>query len=174
MSPAILLVCRRPFGLRFAGTDAAGREPRAAPAPAKAPANPKGRARDVARRIVLELERGQGPEERRELRPVRQAGPLRRHGVPPRHPRLHDPGRRLLRRHEAEADPAPIPNEADNGLRNAPRHGVAMARTTDPHRATAQFFVNRSTTRSLNHTGKSAQRLGLRGVRQGGQGMDMV
>lgn len=36
---------------------------------------------------------------------------------------------------------APIPNEADNGLRN--RIGtIAMARTSDPHSATAQFFIN--------------------------------
>lgn len=36
---------------------------------------------------------------------------------------------------------APIPNEADNGLSNA-RGTIAMARTSDPHSATAQFFIN--------------------------------
>lgn len=36
---------------------------------------------------------------------------------------------------------AAITNEADNGLKNA-RYTVAMARTSDPHSATAQFFVN--------------------------------
>ena len=36
---------------------------------------------------------------------------------------------------------APITNEADNGLKNA-RYTVAMARTGDPHSATAQFFIN--------------------------------
>ncbi|MBS0415891.1 MAG: peptidyl-prolyl cis-trans isomerase [Proteobacteria bacterium] len=36
---------------------------------------------------------------------------------------------------------APITNEADNGLKNA-RYTVAMARTSDPHSATAQFFIN--------------------------------
>src|SRR5207253_4589335 len=35
----------------------------------------------------------------------------------------------------------PIPNEADNGLTNQ-RGTIAMARTNDPHSATAQFFVN--------------------------------
>jgi peptidyl-prolyl cis-trans isomerase B (cyclophilin B) len=35
----------------------------------------------------------------------------------------------------------PIANEANNGLRNR-RHTVAMARTADPHSATAQFFIN--------------------------------
>ena len=36
---------------------------------------------------------------------------------------------------------APVTNEADNGLKNA-RYTVAMARTSDPHSATAQFFIN--------------------------------
>ncbi|MDD5177448.1 MAG: peptidylprolyl isomerase [Sterolibacterium sp.] len=36
---------------------------------------------------------------------------------------------------------APIKNEADNGLKNL-RYTVAMARTNDPHSATAQFFIN--------------------------------
>ncbi len=36
---------------------------------------------------------------------------------------------------------AAITNEADNGLKNA-RYTVAMARTSDPHSATAQFFIN--------------------------------
>lgn len=36
---------------------------------------------------------------------------------------------------------APIKNEADNGLKNK-RGSVAMARTSDPHSATAQFFIN--------------------------------
>jgi peptidyl-prolyl cis-trans isomerase B (cyclophilin B) len=36
---------------------------------------------------------------------------------------------------------APIDNEADNGLKNA-AYTVAMARTNDPHSATAQFFIN--------------------------------
>ena len=36
---------------------------------------------------------------------------------------------------------APIENEAQNGLKNA-NYTVAMARTSDPHSATAQFFIN--------------------------------
>ena len=36
---------------------------------------------------------------------------------------------------------APIKNEADNGLRNR-KYTIAMARTSDPHSATAQFFIN--------------------------------
>ena len=44
-------------------------------------------------------------------------------------------------RHEAEADAAPIRNEADNGLKNR-RGTLSMARTNDPHSATSQFFIN--------------------------------
>ena len=46
---------------------------------------------------------------------------------------------------------APIQNEADNGLKNLPLT-VAMARTNDPHSASAQFFINVADNRFLNHT----------------------
>jgi peptidyl-prolyl cis-trans isomerase B (cyclophilin B) len=50
----------------------------------------------------------------------------------------------------------PVDNEADNGLKNT-KYTVAMARTSDPHSATAQFFVNSSDNDFLNHSGKTAQ-----------------
>ncbi|MBU2884140.1 peptidyl-prolyl cis-trans isomerase [Gilvimarinus agarilyticus] len=50
----------------------------------------------------------------------------------------------------------PIENEADNGLKND-QYTVAMARTGDPHSATAQFFINVKDNGFLNHTGKNAQ-----------------
>lgn len=50
----------------------------------------------------------------------------------------------------------PIENEADNGLTNEP-YTVAMARTMDPHSATAQFFINVKKNDFLNHRGKSAE-----------------
>jgi len=46
---------------------------------------------------------------------------------------------------------APIHNEANNGLKNA-KYTVAMARTNDPHSATAQFFINVADNDFLNHT----------------------
>jgi len=49
---------------------------------------------------------------------------------------------------------APIENEADNGLKNA-AYTVAMARTMDPHSATAQFFINVKDNGFLNHRGKT-------------------
>ena len=51
---------------------------------------------------------------------------------------------------------APIDNEANNGLKND-MYTVAMARTSDPHSATAQFFINVADNAFLNHTAISAQ-----------------
>ena len=51
---------------------------------------------------------------------------------------------------------APVKNEADNGLKNE-RYTVAMARTADPHSATAQFFINVADNAFLNHTSPSQQ-----------------
>jgi len=45
---------------------------------------------------------------------------------------------------------APIHNEADNGLLNT-RYSIAMARTSDIHSATSQFFINLSDNAFLNH-----------------------
>ncbi|MFU8877254.1 MAG: peptidylprolyl isomerase [Wenzhouxiangellaceae bacterium] len=49
----------------------------------------------------------------------------------------------------------PIANEADNGLTNA-RGTIAMARTTMPHSATAQFYINVTDNPSLDHRGKQS------------------
>lgn len=46
---------------------------------------------------------------------------------------------------------APIDNEANNGLKND-KYTIAMARTNDPHSATAQFFINVADNDFLNHT----------------------
>ena len=46
----------------------------------------------------------------------------------------------------------PIDNEAENGLKND-RYTVAMARTSDPHSATAQFFINVGDNEFLNYPG---------------------
>jgi peptidyl-prolyl cis-trans isomerase B (cyclophilin B) len=50
----------------------------------------------------------------------------------------------------------PINNEANNGLKNL-SYTVAMARTGDPHSATAQFFINVADNGFLNHTAPSQQ-----------------
>ncbi len=51
---------------------------------------------------------------------------------------------------------APITNEADNGLKNR-HYTLAMARTSDPHSATAQFFINTTDNGFLDHKAPNAQ-----------------
>ncbi len=51
---------------------------------------------------------------------------------------------------------APVANEADNGLKND-KYTVAMARTSDPHSATAQFFINVVDNDFLNFSAPTAQ-----------------
>ena len=68
---------------------------------------------------------------------------------------------------------APIQNEANNGLKNA-NYTVAMARTSDPHSATAQFFINVADNGFLNHTAPSAQGWGYCVFGKVSEGMDVV
>lgn len=49
----------------------------------------------------------------------------------------------------------PVTNEADNGLSNV-RGSIAMARTGDPHSATAQFFINHTDNPALDHRNKGS------------------
>jgi len=48
---------------------------------------------------------------------------------------------------------APIENEAENGLKNS-HYSIAMARTSDPHSATAQFFINTADNQFLDYPGQ--------------------
>ncbi|WP_349817403.1 peptidylprolyl isomerase [Streptomyces sp. TUS-ST3] len=68
---------------------------------------------------------------------------------------------------------APVPNEADNGLKNT-AYTVAMARTSDPHSATAQFFVNVSDNEFLNFTAKSPNGWGYTVFGKVVEGQDVV
>lgn len=67
----------------------------------------------------------------------------------------------------------PIENEADNGLQNL-TGTLAMARTGDPHSATAQFFINVKDNGFLNHTGKNMQGWGYCVFGKVVDGMDVV
>jgi len=68
---------------------------------------------------------------------------------------------------------APIKNEAQNGLKNA-NYTVAMARTSDPHSATAQFFINVADNEFLNHTAPNAQGWGYAVFGKVVSGQDVV
>ncbi len=68
---------------------------------------------------------------------------------------------------------APIQNEANNGLKND-RGTVAMARTSDPHSATSQFFINHSDNDFLNFRNESMQGWGYAVFGKVVDGMDVV
>ena len=81
---------------------------------------------------------------------------------------------------------APVKNEADNKVKNA-AYTLAMARTSEPHSASAQFFINVADNDFLNHTAPTAQGWGycvfgrvtegaevvdkIKGVKTGAKGM---
>jgi peptidyl-prolyl cis-trans isomerase B (cyclophilin B) len=68
---------------------------------------------------------------------------------------------------------AQIENEADNGLKNE-RYTVAMARTSDPHSASAQFFINVKDNRSLDHSAPTSRGWGYCVFGKVVDGMDVV
>jgi peptidyl-prolyl cis-trans isomerase B (cyclophilin B) len=66
-----------------------------------------------------------------------------------------------------------IQNEADNGLSND-KYTVAMARTMEPHSASAQFFINVADNSFLNHSGKNVQGWGYAVFAKVTAGTDVV
>lgn len=76
-------------------------------------------------------------------------------------------------RFERKPTREPIKNEADNGLRNE-RGTLAMARTSDPHSATAQFFINTVDNPHLDHTSPTPAGWGYAVFGRVIEGMDVV
>ena len=68
---------------------------------------------------------------------------------------------------------APIANEANNGLKNR-HYTLAMARTSDPHSATAQFFINTADNGFLDHKAENAQGWGYAVFGKVVSGMEVV
>ena len=68
---------------------------------------------------------------------------------------------------------APVENEAANGLKNA-AYTIAMARTPNPHSATAQFFINVTDNGFLNHSAPTSQGYGYCVFGQVAEGRDVV
>ena len=68
---------------------------------------------------------------------------------------------------------AAVENEAKNGLRND-KYTVAMARTSDPHSASAQFFINVADNHFLNHSAPTAQGWGYCVFGKVVEGVDVV
>jgi len=67
----------------------------------------------------------------------------------------------------------PVANEAGNGLKNS-KYTVAMARTSDPHSATAQFFINVADNKFLNFKAPDARGYGYTAFGKVVSGMDVV
>ena len=72
-----------------------------------------------------------------------------------------------------KATQAPIENEANNGLKND-TYTIAMARTNDPHSATAQFFINVNDNSFLNHSSPTPQGWGYAVFGKVVEGTDVV
>lgn len=72
-----------------------------------------------------------------------------------------------------KATNAAVKNEANNGLKNE-KYTVAMARTSDPHSATAQFFINVGDNTFLNHTAETAQGWGYAVFGKVVEGTDVI
>lgn len=68
---------------------------------------------------------------------------------------------------------APVNNEADNGLKND-IYTVAMARTSDPHSATAQFFINVTNNDFLNFSAPTSQGWGYAVFGKVTEGTDII
>jgi len=75
--------------------------------------------------------------------------------------------------YERKSARAPVMNEANNGLKNK-RGTIAMARTRDPHSATAQFFINVVDNPSLDHRSPAPGNWGYAVFGQVVEGMDVV
>jgi len=76
-------------------------------------------------------------------------------------------------RFERKETHAPVLNEADNGLKNQ-RGTIAMARTAEPHSATAQFFINTVDNGFLDFTDKTPRGWGYTVFGKVTKGMDIV
>ena len=74
---------------------------------------------------------------------------------------------------EQKTTRAPVENEANNGLKNK-TGTIAMARTNDPHSATAQFFINVADNDFLDHRAPTAQGWGYAVFGKVTAGMDVV
>ena len=72
-----------------------------------------------------------------------------------------------------KASNEPIENEANNGLKNN-HYTVAMARTSEPHSASSQFFINAADNDFLNHTAPSRQGWGYAVFGKVVEGIDVV
>ena len=126
---------------------------KAAPAPA---ANPRVLLDTTKGKIVLELYPAKAPKTVKNFLDYVKAGQYNGEIFHRVIPGFMIQGGGFTPDMKEKATRAPIQNEADNGLSND-RGTIAMARTSDPNSASAQFFINVADNKSLNHTSKTLQ-----------------
>lgn len=125
-------------------------------------------------RIVLELDRGAAPKSVENIVGHVRAGfydGLTFHRVIPGF--MIQGGGFNPEMGQVKSSRPPVPNEADNGLKNV-RGSVAMARTNDPHSATTQFFINVADNPRLDHTSKTPQGWGYAVIGHVTEGIEVV
>ncbi len=118
--------------------------------PAKAPANPKVVLETSMGRIVVELDAAKAPKTVANFLGYVKSGHYDGTVFHRVIPGFMIQGGGMTADMGEKKTGAPIPNEADNGLKNE-RGTLAMARTSDPNSATAQFFINTVDNAGLNH-----------------------
>ena len=168
MSPAILL-----FAAALLGSDSP--QPAAAPAtpaPAKA-ANPRVELDTTLGKIVIELDPEKAPKTVANFLAYVKSGHYDGTIFHRVIPGFMIQGGGFTPDMKQKSTQPPIPNEADNGLKNK-RGTLSMARTNDPMSATSQFFINVNDNRSLDHTGKSAGGWGYAVFAKVVEGMDVA
>ena len=159
-----------PVALLFAAAVVAG-DPGSAAAPA--PKSPKVALETSKGRIVLELDAARAPKSVENFLAYVRAGHYDGTIFHRVIPGFMVQGGGFDERFEKKPVQAPVQNEADNGLKNV-RGTVAMARTGEPHSATAQFFVNVVDNGFLDHTRKDGQGWGYTVFGKVTEGMDVV
>ena len=171
MSPAILL-----FAAALLGSDSPAVQPATAPAPAPAPtksANPRVELDTTLGKIVLELDSEKAPKTVENFLGYVKSGFYDGTIFHRVIPGFMIQGGGFTPDMKQKSTQPPIPNEADNGLKNK-RGTLSMARTNDPMSATSQFFINVNDNGSLDHTGKSAGGWGYAVFAKVVEGMDVA
>jgi len=129
--------------------------PAPAPAPAVAPAGPRVALETTKGRIVIELFPSKAPKTVANFLMYVKSGHYNGTIFHRVIPDFMAQGGGFTPDMVEKPTKAPVQNEADNGLHND-RGTVAMARTSDPHSATSQFFINVKANTGLNFTSKTS------------------
>ncbi len=172
MSPAILLFAAALLGSDTPPSAAAPADKPATPAPAKA-GNPRVALETSLGKIVLELDPAKAPKTVENFLGYVKSGFYDGTIFHRVIPGFMIQGGGFTTEMKQKATQPPIPNEADNGLRNR-RGTLSMARTNDPGSATSQFFINVADNQSLDHTGKTAGGWGYAVFAKVVEGMDVA